>query len=193
MGALSTGPALRDGRAWPLGATVEPDGVNFAVFSAHATAMSLCLYDAHGQRELARHVLPGRSGDVWHGKLPGAGAGLVYGLRADGPWSPPQGQRFNPNKLLLDPYAREIVGTFDAACAGAKAAMVRLDDAKAMGSWTLSRGGTVMLSLPRIAFLRTILLNHSVHHRGQLSVYLRLLDVPVPPIYGPSADENPFG
>lgn len=89
--------------------------------------------------------------------------------------------------------AAEIVGTFDAACAGAKAAMVRLDDAKAMGSWTLSRGGTVMLSLPRIAFLRTILLNHSVHHRGQLSVYLRLLDVPVPPIYGPSADENPFG
>lgn len=87
----------------------------------------------------------------------------------------------------------EIVRTFDTACAGAKAAMAQLDDARALGSWTLSRGGVTLMSLPRIAFLRTILLNHSVHHRGQLSVYLRLLDVPVPPIYGPSADENPFG
>ncbi|HQR46778.1 MAG TPA: DinB family protein [Thermoanaerobaculia bacterium] len=87
----------------------------------------------------------------------------------------------------------EILGAFDAACGGAKAAMAQLDDARALASWTLSRDGVTLLSMPRIAFLRTILLNHSIHHRGQLSVYLRLLDVPVPAIYGRSADENPFG
>jgi uncharacterized damage-inducible protein DinB len=86
-----------------------------------------------------------------------------------------------------------IVKEFEASCAAAKGAMAQLDDAKAMGIWTFSRAGATLLSMPRIALLRTILLNHSFHHRGQLSVYLRLLDVPVPSIYGPSADENPFG
>jgi uncharacterized damage-inducible protein DinB len=87
----------------------------------------------------------------------------------------------------------EIVKTFETACAAAKGAMAQLDDARAMGTWTLSQGPVTLMAMPRIAFLRTILLNHSYHHRGQLSVYLRLLDVPVPSIYGPSADENPFG
>ncbi len=108
--------ALQPGRPWPLGAHVDGDGVNVAVFSAHATGMDLCVFDAQGRQELARWPLPGRSGEVWHGRLPGAGAGLVYGLRAHGPWQPSQGQRFNPNKLLLDPWAREIVppaGGFD--------------------------------------------------------------------------------
>ena len=99
------------GQPWPLGATVDARGVNFAVFSAHATALELCLYDARGEQELQRLPLA-RSGDVWHAHLAGAGAGLVYGLRAHGPWAPRQGQRFNPHKLLLDPYAREIVGRF---------------------------------------------------------------------------------
>lgn len=89
--------------------------------------------------------------------------------------------------------AVEIVKRFEAASGSAKEAMAQLDDAKAMGTWTFSSGPVTLMSMPRIAFLRTILLNHSVHHRGQLSVYLRLLDVPVPSIYGPSADENPFG
>jgi glycogen operon protein len=104
---------LQAGRPWPLGATVDAQGVNFAVFSAHATAIELCLYDAAGRAELARLPLPERSGDIWHGHLPGAGAGLVYGLRAHGPWQPLQGQRFNPHKLLLDPCARETVGDFE--------------------------------------------------------------------------------
>jgi len=86
----------------------------------------------------------------------------------------------------------EIVKSFEAACAAAKAAMARVDDAKAMGIWTLSQGPVTLMAMPRIAILRTLLLNHSVHHRGQLSVYLRLLDVSVPPVYGPSADESPF-
>ena len=104
---------LHAGRPWPLGAHVVDGGVNFAVASNHATAMELCLFDADGRRELRRLVLPGHSADVWHGFLPGAGAGLVYGLRAHGPWRPDRGHRFNPHKLLLDPWAREIVGHFE--------------------------------------------------------------------------------
>ncbi|MGL6112841.1 MAG: glycogen debranching protein GlgX [Rubrivivax sp.] len=105
-------PALRAGRPWPLGASVDAQGVNFAVFSAQATAIELCLYDASGKTEIARSALPGRSGDIWHGYLDGAAAGMVYGLRAHGPWAPHAGLRFNARKLLLDPYAREIVGAF---------------------------------------------------------------------------------
>ena len=88
--------------------------------------------------------------------------------------------------------AAEILKSFEAACVSAKGAMAQVDDAKAMGIWTLSQGPVTITAMPRIAILRTLLLNHSVHHRGQLSVYLRLLDVPVPPIYGSSADENAF-
>jgi len=113
MGAVAGAPTLRHGQPWPLGASVDAEGVNFAVFSAHATAIELCLYDDTGRAETARLMLPTRSGDVWHGHLGGAGAGLVYGLRAHGPWQPKQGQRFNPHKLLLDPYAREMVGQFE--------------------------------------------------------------------------------
>ena len=105
--------AIGTGRPWPIGAHADDGGVNFAVFSAHAQAIDLCLFDAGGTRELARLRLPGRSGDVWHGRVEGAQPGLVYGLRAHGPWRPDKGQRFNPTKLLLDPYAREIVGAFD--------------------------------------------------------------------------------
>ncbi|MCU0964402.1 MAG: glycogen debranching protein GlgX [Burkholderiaceae bacterium] len=110
MGAVAGGATLHGGRPWPLGSSVDGEGVNFAVFSAHATAIELCLYDDTGRVETTRLTLPARSADIWHGHLSGVGAGLVYGLRAHGPWQPQQGQRFNPHKLLLDPYAREIVG-----------------------------------------------------------------------------------
>jgi uncharacterized damage-inducible protein DinB len=89
--------------------------------------------------------------------------------------------------------AAEILAEFDEGVKGAKVAMGQLDDEKAMGTWTLRKGDVVVMAIPRIAFVRMILLNHSYHHRGQLSVYLRLLDVPLPSIYGPTADENPFG
>ena len=89
--------------------------------------------------------------------------------------------------------AAEIVQKFGAAVALAKEAMAQLDDAKAMGDCSLRKGGTSLLTLPRIALVRTILLNHSIHHRGQLTVYLRISGIPVPPVYGPTADENPFG
>jgi glycogen operon protein len=96
-----------------MGATAEAGGVNFAVFSATAQRIDLCLFDESGTRHVATHALPARTGDVWHGFVPDARAGLIYGLRAHGRWAPGEGWRFNPHKLLLDPWAREIVGTFD--------------------------------------------------------------------------------
>ncbi len=101
---FSVGP----GSPEPLGVTPDADGVNVAVFSAHATAIELCLFDYAGARELARLTLPERSGDIWHGHIGGVGVGARYGLRAHGPFAPAEGHRFNPNKLLLDPYAIAI-------------------------------------------------------------------------------------
>ncbi len=95
-----------------MGAHWDGKGINFAVFSAHAQAMVLCVFDETGTHETARYTLPVHTSDVWHGYLPDAQPGLVYGLRAHGPWRPDRGHRFNAAKLLLDPYAREIVGTF---------------------------------------------------------------------------------
>jgi uncharacterized damage-inducible protein DinB len=87
---------------------------------------------------------------------------------------------------------KEILDAFAASNAQAKQVLKGLDDAKMMSTWTLKRDGKVIMSVPRVGFLRAIMLNHIYHHRGQLSTYIKLLDVPVPSIYGPSADENPF-
>jgi glycogen operon protein len=103
---------LHPGLPDPFGATERDGGVNFAVFSDHAKRIELCLYDQTGTRELRRYDLRGPRDGIFHGFLPGVGAGLVYGLRAHGPYEPEQGQRFNPHKVLLDPWAREIVGQF---------------------------------------------------------------------------------
>lgn len=84
--------------------------MNVAVFSANATRIELCLFDPEGRAEIARHDLPARTDEVFHGYLPGAGPGMAYGLRAHGPWAPERGHRFNPAKLLLDPYARALTG-----------------------------------------------------------------------------------
>ncbi|MBC5767777.1 glycogen debranching protein GlgX [Ramlibacter albus] len=96
------------GRPWPMGATVQGGGVNFAVFSSAAERVELCLYEADGTTEIQRIDLPCRSDDVWHGFVPGLKAGARYGLRAHGPYDPGNGLRCNPHKLLLDPYARAI-------------------------------------------------------------------------------------
>ena len=103
---------LAPGRTEPLGTLARDGGVNVAVFSEHAEAIELCVFDAEGQRELRRYRLHGPHDGIFHGFLPGLGSGLVYGLRAHGPYAPECGQRFNPHKLLLDPYAREIIGHF---------------------------------------------------------------------------------
>jgi glycogen operon protein len=104
--------SLQRGKPWPMGASFDGQGVNFAVFSAHAQSVQLCLFDETGARELRRLPLPGHSSDVWHGYLPGAGPGLIYGFRASGLWRPDKGHWFDSSKLLLDPYARDIVGDF---------------------------------------------------------------------------------
>ncbi|WP_075220766.1 glycogen debranching protein GlgX [Acuticoccus yangtzensis] len=102
---------LREGRPVPLGATWDGLGVNFAIFSANATKVELCLFDASGEVELERITLPEFTDEVWHGYLPDARPGTVYGYRVHGPYEPQNGHRFNPNKLLLDPYAKQLVGT----------------------------------------------------------------------------------
>ena len=88
--------------------------------------------------------------------------------------------------------ASELLPALDESIKTAKEVLSGLEDQKAMATWRLTRGGKVLFEAPRIAVLRTIMLNHWYHHRWQLSVFLRLLDIPVPSIYGPSADENPF-
>jgi uncharacterized damage-inducible protein DinB len=87
---------------------------------------------------------------------------------------------------------QELVETFAKSLESAKEIVTKMDDARLTSTWTLTRNGKVIMSIPRAAFIRSVMMNHTYHHRGQLSVYLRLLDVPVPSIYGPSADENPF-
>ena len=100
------------GAAEPLGATWDGRGINFALFSAHGEQVDLCLFEEDGGREACRLPLPGRTGDIWHGYLAGAGPGVIYGYRVHGPYAPDRGHRFNANKLLLDPYARQITGPF---------------------------------------------------------------------------------
>src|SRR3954468_19062924 len=101
---------LAPGKAAPLGATGDGLGVNFAIFSANADRIDLCLFDPSGRRQVARLALPECTDEVWHGYLPDAKPGLIYGYRAEGPYDPKKGHRFNPHKLLLDPYARRLVG-----------------------------------------------------------------------------------
>jgi isoamylase len=98
------------GSPYPLGATWDGQGVNFAIFSRHADKVELCLFDETGKRELQRIPLRERTDFVWHGYLPQLRPGQLYGYRVYGPYKPEEGHRFNPHKLLLDPYARSIVG-----------------------------------------------------------------------------------
>ncbi len=98
------------GSAWPMGATLRDNGVNFAVFSAHATEMTLCLYSSDGRRELARFAFQDREDDIWHIHIAGLEAGALYGFRAHGPYAPEHGHRFNHHKLLMDPYAKGLSG-----------------------------------------------------------------------------------
>ena len=103
----STPVRTRPGRPYPLGATWDGAGVNFALFSENATGVELCMFD--GDRE-TRVPVTERTEGVWHVYLPEARPGLRYGYRVQGPWDPAAGHRFNAAKLLLDPYARGIDG-----------------------------------------------------------------------------------
>jgi isoamylase len=102
---------ILEGLPYPKGATWDGLGVNFALFSAHATKVELCLFDDQGESEIERIELPEFTDEVWHGYLPDARPGTVYGYRVHGPYEPDAGHRFNHNKLLLDPYAKAHVGS----------------------------------------------------------------------------------
>ena len=101
----------RPGRPYPLGATWDGTGVNFALFSEHATAVDLCLFDAaEPAREARRIPVTERTDQIWHVYLPDARPGVLYAYRVDGPYAPSEGHRFNSAKVLLDPYAKAIAG-----------------------------------------------------------------------------------
>ncbi|WP_114973013.1 glycogen debranching protein GlgX [Rhodoferax ferrireducens] len=102
--------AIWPGQAYPRGAHWDGEGVNFALFSQYAEKVELCLFDENGRHERQRIVIRERTDDIWHCYLPEARPGLAYGYRVYGPYRPEDGHRFNPHKLLLDPYAKDMVG-----------------------------------------------------------------------------------
>ncbi len=166
---------LRPGSPYPLGATWDGDGVNFALFSAHAEKVELCLFDAHGHSELERIALPEYTDEVWHGYLPEARPGQLYGYRVHGPYDPMQGHRFNAHKLLIDPYAKALSGSliwsdahfgFRLGSPRQDLSMDRRDNARCMPkcrvmdtafSWSRDRP-------PRVPWPETIL--YELHVRG---------------------------
>ena len=164
---------VREGFPNPLGANWDGLGVNFALFSAYATRVELCLFDTDGGTEIERLDLPEYTDEVWHGYLPDARPGTVYAYRVHGPYEPEQGHRFNPNKLLLDPYGKQLVGelTWDPAVFGYRAGTDDLtfddrDSARFMPkcrvidpafTWGVDKG-------PRISWERTIF--YETHVRG---------------------------
>jgi isoamylase len=110
MKELNDAVSVWPGRSYPLGATWNGEGVNFALFSEHAEKVELCLFGADARHEIARVPLTWQTDQVWHVYMPDARPGLLYGYRVHGPYRPEEGHRFNPHKLLLDPYARQIIG-----------------------------------------------------------------------------------
>ncbi|MFQ3193241.1 MAG: isoamylase [Colwellia sp.] len=111
---ISEGKNVTSGRSYPMGASLAKHGkgCNFALFSAHATKVELCVFSTDGKTELQRIELPEFTDDVWHGFVEGITEGCLYGYRVYGPFEPHNGHRFNPNKLLLDPYAKKLFGQF---------------------------------------------------------------------------------
>jgi glycogen operon protein len=101
---------IKEGRPHPVGAVWDGAGTNFAIFSANATKVEVCIFDDDGEQELQRIALPEYTDQIWHGYLPAVRPGTPYGYRVHGPYEPEAGHRFNPNKLLLDPYAQAHLG-----------------------------------------------------------------------------------
>ena len=109
---LKSNGRITAGAPYPLGATWDGRGTNFALFSANASKVELCLFDRQGKRETQRIRMPERTDDVWHVYLSHVGPGQLYGYRVDGPYEPKAGHRFNANKLLIDPYSKRLGGQF---------------------------------------------------------------------------------
>lgn len=101
----------RIGKSYPLGSHYDGEGVNFALFSAHAIKVELCIFNESGSEEIERYSIDKNTDNIWHIYLEGAKPGLVYGYRVYGLYKPSEGYRFNPHKLLIDPYGKKLVGT----------------------------------------------------------------------------------
>lgn len=130
------------GKPHPLGVCVGDGGVNVAVVSRHAEQIFFCVFDESGEHERARLALPGRYGDVHHGFIAGIGPGVRYGLRAEGPWQPDLGHRFDPDKLLLDPYADTLDRAFAWRTPLANVRAAAIDTAPWVPKAVVSRGWT---------------------------------------------------
>ena len=110
---MSKAYQIGPGHIYPLGSTPDGKGVNFALYSAHAEKVELCLFSDDGRQELQRLVLPDHTNQIWNGYVPGLGPGCVYGYRVYGMYQPELGHRFNHHKLLLDPYGKRLIGNFE--------------------------------------------------------------------------------
>ena len=110
MNSRTSSPARRQPAA-DSAPSSDSRGTNFAIFSSSATKVEVCLFDQRGQTEVARITLPEYTNEVWHGYLEGVRPGTIYGIRVHGPYEPDAGLRFNPNKLLMDPYAQSHWGS----------------------------------------------------------------------------------
>ncbi len=152
---------LRTGRPHQLGARFDGEGTNFAVFSANADRINLCLFSPDGSTELDRVRLPERTGHILHGYAPGLKPGSLYGLRAEGTYSPEQGHRFNPNKLLLDPYAREFKGSW-----ADNSALLGYVENAASQDLSFDRRDSARF-VPKSVVSDPALLNH-IEHRGDV-------------------------
>ena len=109
---VTTKLSTQEGRPYPLGSTCVGNGVNFALFSANAEKVELCLFDEKGEKETTRIRLRENTDQVWHVYVEGLSSGALYGYRVYGPYDPSRGHRFNHHKLLLDPYTRKTFGKF---------------------------------------------------------------------------------
>jgi isoamylase len=169
MSRLSTG----SGTSYALGATPSGDGVNFALFSAEAEQVELCLFSSDGKKELTRITMPDRDGDIWTAQVDGLHAGARFGYRVHGPYAPEQGQRFNPNKLLIDPYARQFHGAlrwsealmgYKVGAARADLAMDTRDSAAFMPKCVVTEPLAQVASGPNHAWTDTVI--YEAHAKG---------------------------
>ena len=175
------------GQPWPMGASCQNiegrAGLNFAVFSRHANGLEVCLFEANGEVETGRFSLPACTEGIWHGFVAGLGVGQLYGLRARGPYEPQRGHRFNPAKLLIDPYARALHGStqqlsleFDyrlpvppedlsrEAQADALDNAARVPKARVLDLKSELQAGAALAPSPRIALEKTVL--YEAHVKG---------------------------
>jgi len=167
------GNSVWPGAPYPLGATPDSKGTNFALFSANAEQVDLCLFDGNGGRETHRIKLPEYTDQVWHGYLPGVRPGQIYGYRVYGPYAPDRGHRFNHHKLLVDPYARNLTGRlvwndanlgYDPDNAKKDKSFNRVDNAAFVPKAVVTDTGAGIKSPPDIPWQETVI--YELHTRG---------------------------